>query len=65
MFRMPHVDETDAEQEAAVDKTIAYFKSFKKENKDRTPHFLWNAKMRFGKTFASYQLAKKWVGKKC
>lgn len=47
------------EQEAAVDKTIAYFKSFKKENKDRTPHFLWNAKMRFGKTFASYQLAKK------
>lgn len=47
------------EQEAAVDKTIAYFKSFKKENKDKTPHFLWNAKMRFGKTFASYQLAKK------
>ncbi len=47
------------EQEAAVDKTIAYFKSFKKENKERTPHFLWNAKMRFGKTFASYQLAKK------
>lgn len=46
------------EQEAAVDKTIAYFKSFKKENPDQTPHFLWNAKMRFGKTFASYQLAK-------
>ncbi|SEA03956.1 Type III restriction enzyme, res subunit [Porphyromonadaceae bacterium KH3R12] len=52
------------EQEAAVDKTIAYFKSFKKENKDRTPHFLWNAKMRFGKTFASYQLAKKMGWKK-
>ena len=47
------------EQEAAVEKTIAYFESFKKENKDRMPHFLWNAKMRFGKTFASYQLAKK------
>lgn len=47
------------EQEAAVNKCIAYFKSFKRENKDRTPHFLWNAKMRFGKTFASYQLAKK------
>lgn len=47
------------EQEAAVNKTIAYFESFKKENKDRTPHFLWNAKMRFGKTFTSYQLAKK------
>ena len=52
------------EQEAAVDKTIDYFKSFKKENKDRTPHFLWNAKMRFGKTFASYQLAKKMGWKK-
>jgi hypothetical protein len=52
------------EQEAAVDKSIAYFKSFKKENKDRTPHFLWNAKMRFGKTFASYQLAKKMGWKK-
>jgi hypothetical protein len=52
------------EQEAAVDKTIAYFKSFKKENKDKTPHFLWNAKMRFGKTFASYQLAKKMGWKK-
>lgn len=47
------------EQEEAVNKSIAYFKSFKKENSDKTPHFLWNAKMRFGKTFASYQLAKK------
>ncbi len=47
------------EQEIAVDKTISYFKSYKKENPDKTPHFLWNAKMRFGKTFASYQLAKK------
>jgi len=52
------------EQEEAVEKSIAYFESFKKENKDKTPHFLWNAKMRFGKTFASYQLAKKWAGKK-
>lgn len=47
------------EQLEAVDKTITYFKSFKKENKNKTPHFLWNAKMRFGKTFATYQLAKK------
>lgn len=46
------------EQAAAVEKTIAYFDSFKEENIDKTPHFLWNAKMRFGKTFASYQLAK-------
>ena len=47
------------EQEEAVFKTIAYFKSFRKENPRKTPHFLWNAKMRFGKTFATYQLAKK------
>lgn len=47
------------EQEEAVNKTMAYFKSFKKENPKKTPHFLWNAKMRFGKTFAAYQLAKK------
>ncbi len=47
------------EQEAAVAKTIVYFKSFRRENKSKPPHFLWNAKMRFGKTFAAYQLAKK------
>jgi Type III restriction enzyme, res subunit/T5orf172 domain len=47
------------EQLEAVEKTVAYFQSFRKENPDKTPHFLWNAKMRFGKTFASYQLAKK------
>ncbi|MBK9271489.1 MAG: restriction endonuclease [Saprospiraceae bacterium] len=47
------------EQEEAVSKSMAYFSSFKRENPDKTPHFLWNAKMRFGKTFASYQLAKK------
>ena len=46
------------EQLAAVEKTIAYFKSFLIENPNKTPHFLWNAKMRFGKTFATYQLAK-------
>jgi hypothetical protein len=47
------------EQEAAVNKAMNYFNSFKSENPDKTPHFLWNAKMRFGKTFATYQLAKK------
>lgn len=52
------------EQEEAVNKTLSYFKSFKKENPDKTPHFLWNAKMRFGKTFASYQLAKRLGWKK-
>lgn len=52
------------EQTAAVEKTMAYFEGFKKENKNKTPHFLWNAKMRFGKTFATYQLAKKMGWKK-
>jgi hypothetical protein len=60
------------EQKAAVEKTSAYFASFWKENEKadktqsvrRTPHFLWNAKMRFGKTFAAYQLALKMGWKK-
>ena len=47
------------EQAAAVEKTARYFTSFKDEGTNETPHFLWNAKMRFGKTFASYQLAKR------
>lgn len=46
------------EQEEAVNLTAKYINSFKSE-KNKTPHFLWNAKMRFGKTFAAYQLAKK------
>jgi hypothetical protein len=52
------------EQEAAVEKAVAYFKSFKKENTKKAPHFLWNAKMRFGKTFAAYHLAKRMGWKK-
>lgn len=49
------------EQAAAVDKTMVYFESFKADehNRGKSPRFLWNAKMRFGKTFAAYQLAKK------
>ncbi len=49
------------EQQAAVEKTAEYFASWRKEtgNRNKPPHFLWNAKMRFGKTFATYQLAKK------
>ena len=46
------------EQEAAVHKTEAYFRSVEREGGTRTPKFLWNAKMRFGKTFAAYELAK-------
>lgn len=47
------------EQEDAVKRTIEYFKSASAESPNRSPKFLWNAKMRFGKTFASYQLAKR------
>ena len=51
------------EQKQAVNKTEQYFNSFRKEQPKKSPHFLWNAKMRFGKTFASYQLARqmKWT----
>lgn len=47
------------EQAAAVEKTVAYFQSIWAEEPDAAPRFLWNAKMRFGKTFTSYQLAKR------
>ena len=47
------------EQKEAVTKTAEYFESFAadKSNEGLTAHFLWNAKMRFGKTFTAYQLA--------
>lgn len=47
------------EQKRAVDSTAAYFRRMQIEDPTRPPKYLWNAKMRFGKTFASYQLAKK------
>jgi len=47
------------EQLDAVDKTFDYYQSIWAENKNAAPRFLWNAKMRFGKTFTAYQLAKK------
>lgn len=47
------------EQADAVAKTMAYFRSTDGETTAQIPRFLWNAKMRFGKTFASYELAKK------
>ncbi len=48
-----------AEQRDAVEKTHAYYHSIWKEDMHAVPRFLWNAKMRFGKTFTTYQLAKK------
>ncbi|WP_026373103.1 GIY-YIG nuclease family protein [Agrococcus lahaulensis] len=45
------------EQAAAVMKAETYIRSIWSE--DGVPEFLWNAKMRFGKTFTAYQLAKR------
>ncbi|GAC1380125.1 MAG: DEAD/DEAH box helicase family protein [Marmoricola sp.] len=45
------------EQAEAVERTHAYFHSVWREDIHAVPRFLWNAKMRFGKTFTTYQLA--------
>lgn len=47
------------EQQRAVDQTAAYFMKVREEHESRVPHFLWNCKMRFGKTFTAYQLARR------
>ncbi len=52
------------EQKDAVERTSQYFLKSKQENSKKPSHFLWNAKMRFGKTFTTYQLAKKMGWKK-
>ncbi len=52
------------EQARAVEKTYAFFRRAEKKDPDRHPRFLWNAKMRFGKTFAAYELAKKLAAKR-
>ncbi len=52
------------EQKAAVEMTLNYFKQAKVEDNARPPKFLWNAKMRFGKTFATYQLARQMSARK-
>ncbi len=44
------------EQEQAVAQTAGYFRSHDGDGK--APKVLWNAKMRFGKTFTAYQLAR-------
>jgi len=53
-----------SEQSAAVKKTADYYTSIWADDKKAVPRFLWNAKMRFGKTFASYHLAKKLEAKR-
>ncbi|MCB9411674.1 MAG: GIY-YIG nuclease family protein [Actinobacteria bacterium] len=44
------------EQAAAVAQTAAYFRDHADDS--HPPRFLWNAKMRFGKTFSTFQLAR-------
>lgn len=46
------------EQREAVDMTKEYFRHMDSQDPERVPHFLWNCKMRFGKTFAAYMLVK-------
>jgi hypothetical protein len=46
------------EQKSAVSLTKAYFEESLASGSGVAPRFLWNAKMRFGKTFAAYHLAK-------
>lgn len=45
------------EQKQAVKQTVSYFKKSRQQSPHSIPRFLWNAKMRFGKTFTTYQLA--------
>lgn len=52
------------EQAEAVRLTLDYYRSRWAEDKKAPPRFLWNAKMRFGKTFTSYQLAKQMDAKR-
>lgn len=52
------------EQADAVNKTFDYFQSIWAEDANAAPRFLWNAKMRFGKTFTTYHLAKKLQAKR-
>ncbi len=46
------------EQERAVKMTRRYYEQELKCSPGHAPKFLWNAKMRFGKTFTAYELAK-------
>jgi len=52
------------EQAEAVNMTHDYFRSRREEDPNAVPRFLWNAKMRFGKTFTAYQLARKLEAKR-
>jgi hypothetical protein len=44
------------EQQEAINKTSEYFKNYTSQE-GKPPHFLWNCKMRFGKTYTTYKLS--------
>lgn len=44
------------EQKKFIEETSEYFKKY--QNEKDPPRYLWNAKMRFGKTFTAYELAR-------
>ena len=44
------------EQQEAINKTSEYFKNYTSQE-GKIPHFLWNCKMRFGKTYTTYKLS--------
>jgi len=52
------------EQCEAVEQTLAYYMFRWSEDMHAVPRFLWNAKMRYGKTFTTYQLARKMSAKR-
>ena len=49
------------EQKRFIRETENYFRQYdaNPKNEGKAPHYLWNAKMRFGKTFTAYELAKR------
>lgn len=52
------------EQKKAVEKTLAFFEREWEHDPEAVPRFLWNAKMRYGKSFTAYQLAKRMKAKR-
>lgn len=52
-----------AEQQRAVDETLAYYKKCLQAGDKKSAEFLWNAKPRFGKTLTAYEFMQKMEAK--
>ena len=46
------------EQAEAIERTISYYSKAKFDDPSVTPKFLWNAKMRFGKSYTAIEMAR-------